>query len=74
MANKKRNKKQASALLPDPPRCAVCGKPCTETCPGCGCPVHNGCQPKHDRQGWQGGGGGWGGQKGLQAETRLQRW
>ena len=38
-------------LLPVPIKCAVCGKPCNETCPGCGWPVHNGCQPKHDCKG-----------------------
>ena len=55
MTNKK-HKKQARALLPDPQRCAVCGKTCNETCPGCGGNVHRGCQPKHDCKGWQEGG------------------
>jgi len=52
MSNKNKNaKKQAYTLLPDPPRCAVCGKVTSERCPGCGWPVHNGCQPKHDCKG-----------------------
>jgi hypothetical protein len=56
MANKKRNKKQDSALLPDPPRCLVCGNVTHEVCPGCQRAVHWGCQPKHDCKGWQEGG------------------
>ena len=52
MANKNKNaKKQSRALLPEPLKCAVCGKACSERCPGCGWPVHNGCQPKHDCKG-----------------------
>ena len=51
MANKNKNAKKARALLPVPIKCAICGKVTSERCPGCGWPVHNGCQPKHDCKG-----------------------
>ena len=52
MANKK-HKKQSRALLPAPFKCAVCGKVAHDVCPGCGRPVHRGCDSKHDCRGWQ---------------------
>ena len=56
MANKNKNAKKVRALLPVPIKCAICGKVTSERCPGCGWPVHRGCQPKHDCKGWQEGG------------------
>ena len=54
--NDKHNYRQASALLPAPLKCDVCGRVTHTTCPGCGLPVCRGCDRNHDCRGWQDGG------------------